>query len=208
MMSSPEFVVRRATLDDISQLIELWNVMRFPAGDLARRVTEFQVAADAHGRVIGAIGLQIAERQARIHSEGFTDFALAEELRPRLWDRLNSLANNHGLLRLWTQEDAPFWSRCGLQRPDDEALQKLPELWRAHKGSWLTLKLKDDLQTLASADQEFALFMAAEKLRTTRLLGRAKMLKVIATLMAVALLAAVIIAVVFLLRHNVRLRGR
>src|SRR5262252_4052134 len=111
-MTASDYRVRRATLEDIGKLTELWRSMRFPAEDLSKRVTEFQIAEEAEGKLLGAIGLQIAERQGRIHSEGFNDFALAEQLRPMLWDRLNSLATNHGLLRLWTKEDAPFWNRC------------------------------------------------------------------------------------------------
>src|SRR5215831_20838256 len=108
------FTVRRATLDDLEKLTELWKSMRFPVEDLSKRVTEFQVAENAEGKLLGAVGLQIAERQGRIHSEGFTDFSLAEQLRPMLWDRVNAVATNHGLLRLWTKEEAPFWNRCGL----------------------------------------------------------------------------------------------
>ena len=54
--------------------------MGFPVADLARRVTEFQVAEDAEGRLVGAAGLQVAERQGLIHSEVFEDFALADQL--------------------------------------------------------------------------------------------------------------------------------
>ena len=100
--------------------------MNFPAEDLARRVTEFQVAESADGQLLGGAGLQIAERQGLIHSEAFTDFALAEQVRPLLWDRLHAVAINRGLLRVWTREAAPFWHHCGLQPPDAAALEKLP----------------------------------------------------------------------------------
>ena len=63
-VSSSRYRVRRATLDDIRQLTALWQSMQFPTDDLAKRVTEFQVAEGADGAVLGAVGLQIAERQA------------------------------------------------------------------------------------------------------------------------------------------------
>src|SRR5689334_20536855 len=129
-MTSTNYRVRRATLDDVGQLTTLWQSMRFPADELARRITEFQVAEALDGKVLGAVGLQIAQRHGRIHSEAFTDFALADQLRPLFWDRLQGVATNHGLLRFWTQEEAPFWSHCGLIAPDAEALEKLPLLWR------------------------------------------------------------------------------
>src|SRR5580765_7664226 len=140
-MTASNYRVRRATLEDIGNLTELWKTMRFPAEDLGKRVTEFQVAENAEGKLLGAIGLQMAEKQGRIHSEGFTDFSLAEQLRPLLWERIQALATNHGLLRLWTKEDAPFWNRCGLVKADEDALSKLPAVWRNEPANWLTLKL-------------------------------------------------------------------
>lgn len=204
-MSSSNYRVRRATLEDVTVLMELWKSMKYPAEELARRITEFQVAEGADGKVLGAVGLQMAQRQGRIHSEAFGDFSVADHVRPLLWDRLNALAANHGLLRLWSQEQAPFWSHCGLVKADPEALEKLPEGWRGSPGSWLTLKLKEDIAEVISADKEFAMYMAAEKERTARAMQQAKMLKAIATLVALAVLALVMAGGFLLLRHNPRL---
>jgi N-acetylglutamate synthase-like GNAT family acetyltransferase len=201
-MTASDYRVRRATLEDIGNLTELWKCMRFPAEDLSRRVTEFQLAEASDGRLLGAIGLHIAERQGRIHSEGFTDFSLAEQLRPMLWDRVNSLATNHGLLRLWTKESAPFWSRCGLVKPDAETLAKLPAIWRSEPPDWLTLKLKDDVDTLLAVEKEFAFFMQTEKQRTQQTFQKAKVLKAIATLVAIVLLGLVFLGAFFILRRN------
>lgn len=167
--------------------------MHYPSGDLGRRVTEFQVAEDADGKVLGTLGLQIAERQGLIHSEAFADFALAEQLRPMLWDRVHSVATNHGLLRVWTQEQAPFWNHCGLARADAEALEKLPAAWRGPSSPWLTLKLRDDVETVLSLDKEFALFMQSEKQRTSEVFRQARTLKTVVTLLALALLIAVVV---------------
>ena len=62
-MNSSNYRVRRATLDDITQLTALWQTMRFPVEELGKRITEFQVAENAEGKLLGAVGLQIAERQ-------------------------------------------------------------------------------------------------------------------------------------------------
>jgi len=190
-VSSSNYRVRRATLDDIGQLTALWQAMQYPTDDLARRITEFQVAEGADGKVLGALGLQIVERQGRIHSEAFGDFALAEHLRPLLWDRVHAVATNHGLLRVWTQEQAPFWNHCGLLQADAEALQKLPAPWRGASSAWLTLKLREDVESVLSLDKEFALFMQSEKQRTDRLHHHARVLKAIATVLAFLLLIAV-----------------
>ncbi len=192
----------------MGQLTALWESMRYPTEDLARRVTEFQVAEDANGNLLGALGLQIAERQGLIHSEAFADFALADQLRPLLWDRVHAVATNHGLLRIWTQEKAPFWNHCGLLRADAEALEKLPLLWRGPSFPWLTLKLKDDVEGVISADKEFALFMQSEKQRTEQVFRQARWLKTVMTLLAFALLLAVAAWAVSLFMRNPQLLNR
>ena len=207
-MSASNFRVRRATLDDLSQLTALWKSMHFPVDDLGKRVTEFQVAEAADGKLVGAVGLQMAEKQGRIHSEGFTDFSLADQLRPLLWERVHAVATNHGLLRLWTQEQAPFWNHCGLAKADAESLAKLPLNWRGPASNWLTLKLRDDIETMTSLDKEFAMFMESEKQRTARAFQHARVLKMIATIIAVAILILVMAGAFYMLRRNPNLLRR
>ena len=55
--------VRRATLDDLPQLIELWQMEKLPVEVLDKRFTEFQVVADASGRIVGAVGMQLSDKQ-------------------------------------------------------------------------------------------------------------------------------------------------
>ena len=204
-MSSSGHRVRRATLDDIGQLSSLWRSMNFAVDDLAKRITEFQVVENESGQLLGAVGLQITERQGRIHSEGFADFATADALRARFWERVQAIATNHGLLRLWTQEHAPFWNYCGLVKAEPETLEKLPAAWRGLPAPWLTLKLRDDVQEVLSVDKEFALFMEAEKQRTAKAFQHARILKVIASLLALAVLVIVIAGALLLFRKNPQL---
>jgi N-acetylglutamate synthase-like GNAT family acetyltransferase len=201
-MNSLNFRVRRATLDDISHLAALWNSMKFQADALSKRVTEFQIAENPEGVLVGAVGLEIAQKQGRIHSEAFTDFALADQLRPMLWERVHAVATNHGLLRLWTQEHAPFWNHCGLSKPDPDALEKLPALWQGQKSDWLTLKLKEDVETLVSLDKEFAMFMDSEKQRTARAFQHAKILKLVATLLALGIFIIVLVGAFIIFKHG------
>ncbi len=176
--------IRRATLDDLPQLTTFWQSVQCSVPELTKRITEFQVIEGAEGKIIGMIGLQVAERQARLHSELYADSAQADQLRTLLWERIQSVARNHGLLRLWTREKAPFWRQCSLVPADSATLEKLPEVWKSEGPDWLTLKLKDDLQAVLSLDKEFALFMEAEKQRTSRAFQHARILKVAATLIA------------------------
>ena len=207
-MNPSNFRIRRATLDDLGQLSEMWRAMHFPQEDLSKRITEFQVAESPEGKIVGALGLQIAEKQGRIHSEAFSDFSLADHLRPMLWDRLHAVATNHGLVRLWTQENAPFWNHIGLAKPDAETLAKLPAAWKGLPGDWRTLKLRDDVETLVSLDKEFSMFMESEKARTQKAFQQARILKVVATLIVVAVLGLLLFGLFIVVRHNPRLIGR
>ena len=204
-MIPSNYRVRRATLEDLDQLTALWRTMHFDSDCLAKGITEFQVAETAEGRLLGAVGLQIAERQGRIHSEGFMDFALAEHLRPLLWERINSLAANHGLLRLWTQEQAPFWNRCGLVKADEDIGGKLPGAWRGSSSAWLTLKLREDLDALISLDKEFAMFRELQKQNTERTLQRARTLKTILSVVAFLLFGTVLAWAVYVFLKNPQL---
>lgn len=201
-MSSSAFQVRRATLDDLAQLTALWRTMHFDTGELARRATEFQVAVAADGQLAGAIGLRIEQKQGRIHSEAFHDFSHADQVRPLFWERLNALAHNHGLLRFWTLEEAPFWKQCGLLPAEEEALGKLPPSWRAGRSGWLTLKLREDVHEIIAADHDFALLIEAERQRAQRVRGHARALRVAAVLIALAVLALVAVGAVMILRHR------
>ncbi len=201
-MKSSEVIVRRATLDDVPALLELWKTMRFPGAELARKVTDFQVVVDARGGLIGTLAMEILGKQGRLHSESFVDFSWADAYRPLLWDRFMTLAANQGVTRVWTREQAAFYRQNDLVRPEADLLKTLPKEWLDGTGEWFTLKLRDDLDTIAKADHEFAMFMAAEKERTGRALQRAKAMKILATLIALALFALVFAGVVYLARRG------
>lgn len=201
-MTAGSFRVRRAVVDDRDALVVLWNAMRLPSGELEKRLTEFQVAVDANDQVIGAIGMRLAGRQGLIHSEAFADFSLADTLRTALWERLQSVATNHGLVRLWSTETAPFWTHSGLNPPGAEELAKLPADWTRLGPNWLTVKLREDLEEVINLDHQFAMFMEAEKQRSRQIMDQAKMLKLFATLLAVALFLAVIgVGLWMVMRH-------
>ena len=81
-MSSLKFQVRRATVDDLPRLKQLWALMHFPEAELERQLTDFQVVTDATSSVVGCAALQMNKRHARIHSEAFEDFSFADHARP------------------------------------------------------------------------------------------------------------------------------
>ncbi len=197
-MSLTGIHVRRATLDDVGKLTELWRTMQFPVDDLARRITEFQIAVGEDGNILGALGLHVSGKQGFIHSEGFADFGLSDDLRPALIDRLNAVAKSHGLMRIWTQETAPFYRHRGLERADRETLAILPQALRDQPGEWLTLKLRDEIDTLISAERHFELLMAVQKEKGQRAVSNSKAIKTAARTFAVIICLLMIGAMIYL----------
>jgi N-acetylglutamate synthase-like GNAT family acetyltransferase len=200
-MSSANFRVRRATLDDLDTLRPMWESMRFTTAELERRLTEFQVAEDSEAQVVGGVGFQISERHARVHSETYADFSVADEVRPLIWQRLQALSLNHGIVRLWTQESSPFWKQNGFASASAEALKKMPSNWKNETSGWLTLPLKDE-DSIVSGEKELALFMAAEKQRTARAFKHVRTLKTFATAVAILLALFVGVALFYIIRKN------
>ena len=196
-MMMPEFRVRRATVEDLPSLKALWESMRIASPDLEKRLTEFQVAEAADGRCIGAIGIQIIQRQGWIHSEAFADFSLADPVRALWWARIQSLAMNHGVVRLWTREHAPFWTHNGFRPANAVNLELLPPNWDRSATDWLVLQLKEEAAIQAlSADAEFAAYLTAEREKTAARARTAKRVGVVvAVLFALAAGGLIIYAV-------------
>lgn len=191
------FKVRRATVDDLPQLISLWQLEQLPWQEMERQVTEYQVAQDQEGRILGIIGFQMAAGQGRIHSEAFLQSELADLLREKLWERIQCLAQNHALVRLWTHETAPFWHGNGFHRPAAEQLQKLPSVFGDATAAWLMLPLRAESAPV-DLDKEFNLFKESERARTQEAFRQARALRTVAFILASLLFLGVVIGMTYL----------
>ncbi|HVR35822.1 MAG TPA: hypothetical protein VMS21_08225 [Methylomirabilota bacterium] len=199
----PEPRVRRATVDDLPALIELWKLCQLQPRELEKRVTDFQLVETAEDRIAGCIGLRLSGLHGSIHSECFQDFGDADRLRPLLWSRLKSVAQNHGLARLWTRETGVFWHQEGLRPATPTELERLPAELGERDDKWCTLQLRDeDAISAISLDKEFAVFREVERERTERIFQQARLFKLIATLVAALLLIFVIVGGYLLWRRG------
>jgi hypothetical protein len=207
-MTASTLRVRRATIEDLVMLRPLWDSMHLPVAELEPRLTEFQVVENADGKIIGGIGFQIGGDQGRLHSEGFTDFGLAEVARELLWKRIQTLATNHGILRLWMQESSPFWIRLGFKPPLPEDSKRLPANWKAEDTSWLTLQLKNEA-AINAVEKELAMFMSAQKQQSDRTLEQMRTLKKLATVLAIIFALCAFGAAIYLMMKRAEyLHGR
>jgi N-acetylglutamate synthase-like GNAT family acetyltransferase len=202
MTDSAQFSIRRATTDDRESLKSLWRSMLLPADELEKRLTEFQVAETADGRLLGAIGIQIVRQHARLHSESYLDFARTDEARQLFWNRMQTLASNHGVFRVWTQESSPFWSQLGFRSANAAKLAELPPEWQLAKGEWFMLQLKDEQAIVNALDKDFADFMSMERRHTERTYEQARTLRTIITVIGFTIGILCFILVGYMLIHR------
>ena len=197
----PQLLTRRANVDDLPALKSLWLAARFPADELENRLTEFQVV-EADGVFAGALGVQILRQHARLHSEDYADFSVADAARELFWERIRKLAANHGVFRVWTQETSPFWTRWGFQPANAEILARLPDEWKTLEGRWLTLELKNEDAINAALQKQLPVFLDAGKTQAAQAAGRARKLKLFITVAGFAIFfICAAIAAWLLLRH-------
>lgn len=197
-MTAEVLRVRRATLDDLDALRSLWDSMQRPVAELEPRLTEFQVVEDAEGKVAGIIGFQAGAGHGRLHNEGFADFEIAAAGREAFWKRIQTLATNHGILRLWMLEDTPFWRQIGFKPASAEELKKLPEGWKKDNASWFTLQLKDEA-AINAIEKEMAMLLNSQKRHNEEITQRVQTAKKMATLIATVLAFCIFAAAVYLM---------
>jgi N-acetylglutamate synthase-like GNAT family acetyltransferase len=194
---APAYQVRRATVDDLPQLKLLWAAERVGDGEFDKRFTEFQVAVDEDGSIAGAVGLRIYKLQGLIHSECFASRDNAVVLRPLLWQRILTVAKNHGIVRLWMMPTTSFYREQGMAEADDTIRAKLPEDFGHPKADWITLRLKEENQNVISLEKEFEIFAQAQRDSTQEVMKRAQVFKALAyTLLVLALGSLVLLFVI------------
>jgi N-acetylglutamate synthase-like GNAT family acetyltransferase len=206
-MQQPSYTIRRATLEDVPWLRSLWNEAQLPADNLEKQFIDFQVALNDSGELLGALGLKMVLRQGHLHSEAYSHPELEDVLRPMLWDRLTMLARNHGIVRFWTLEEAPFWRHyVGFKEPTPEELDRMPAGFGDVHAHWSTLKFADE--TIVSPqgltlEEHLEVFRQAQEADIQKIRQRAKQFKTLAIIVAVVLLGLVVLGGVLLLtRHG------
>ena len=183
-MTAATLRVRRATVEDLAMLRPMWEAMHLEIAPLEPRLTEFQVVENSEGHIVGGIGFQIGGSQGHLHNEAFTDFGVADAARELLCKRIQTLATNHGVFRLWMRDNAPFWARIGFRAATEEDLKRLPAAWNTEGTKWFTLQLKDEV-AIGAVEKELAMFMSAQKRQSERTMEQLRVLKTLALVVAI-----------------------
>ena len=184
------FQVRPATTEDLPQLRPLWEVENLPGDELEGRIAEFQVVVDEAGQIQAAIGLEEQEGQGKLHSESIVFLEHAEAMRMVFWPRIENLARNRGLTRLWTCLEAPFWKGVGFKKVTEDTLALWPAGFAEENANWLTMPLKSVETGPEAIDKQFAVLKAMSQAENERLMERAKWMKMIALVLLVVISAA------------------
>ena len=199
MIAAPLYTTRRATVEDLPQLIPLWRLEQLSAPSLEKRFTEFQVVSDDAGQVLAAIGFQVSGSDGWLHSESIARPENADQLRELLWNRLQVIIHNFALERLWTQLDFPFWRNKGFARTTTEQLSSLPNSLREHEGPWQLMTLRAaDAKTVI--DREFTQLKTLQQQESARLQHQVLWMKRIALSVTVVVFLLVVVWAVVLLK--------
>lgn len=191
-MTTPNLAARRATIEDLQKLMPLWQEGGQPAEELGKRFQEFQVVQTEGGEIAGALGLQIAGQEARLYNECIASTEDAGAVRAKLWERVQMISKNHGLLRLWTQLEAPLWSQNGFRPPSAEVAGKLPAAFAGDPRPWNVLQLREDVAASPTIEKEFAMFKEMQQEERERLFRQARKMKVIAGIIVVVVAILVV----------------
>jgi N-acetylglutamate synthase-like GNAT family acetyltransferase len=206
-MAVCNYQVRRATVDDLAALRQLWQHAKLSVSDLEPRWREFQVVETVAGEVLGAIGLHVCEQQGRLYDEAFKDPELAPQLRLRLWERVSSLAHIENLHRLWiAQGSGPFWLEKDFEPPDRAALECLPKTFAIDApAGWLTTKLRDPAPATRAMEQELALYRVYQQQEAQKVEGQARLLRILAAILTLAVVILVACAG-YVIWHHFKMR--
>lgn len=203
-MDEAVYLARRATVEDLPVLREMWAGERLDVEALEKRITEFQVAYDAEGKIVAALGMLRVGDHGLLHSETIADFSVADRLRTLLWERLKTVAKNYAMARVWTREASMFWKALGFDRVEGEVLEQLPADFGSADEEWHSILLRKDpfAQGGALAKQQELMFREALKAETEKTMRQAKMVKLLALLVSVVLFAIICIGGFYLIRYQ------
>lgn len=156
METAPSNTARRANLEDLPSLLQLWEASGLPGTQLEKFLTEFQVVTGPDGRVQAAIGLQVDGDDALVHSEAVAEGVDADSCRLALWTRMQIVLRNQGALRAWTLEDAEYWQTVFRPALANE-VGALRASFADPTASWRVLPLLDEARVTRMVNEQVLL---------------------------------------------------
>ena len=122
-MNRSDIEVQRANADDLSRLSSLWEKGHLDTVDLSKRFIEFQILLGPDDSIIACFGFRVAANQAFLHSVCIDDEENTDLIQILIWERLESLLNNHGIHALWSTPVNDIWEPKKLSKPPLKTLK-------------------------------------------------------------------------------------
>ncbi len=182
-MESPALTARRATVEDIPALQGLWQAAGLPWEELEKFITEFQLVEDSEGNAAGAVGLLVEGTEALLHTEALRADVEADEARASLWRRIQIVARNLGVHRVWTQEDDPFWTASGFAAPSTHDLAAVRATFLGDGSGWRFVLLVDPSKANAVVQEQMALWQAEREREAEEFQRKVKTFRAVAFLL-------------------------
>lgn len=183
---------RRAAVEDLAALQALWLEAGMPWEQLGSFLNEFQVTTDDDGLITGAIGLLIEGDQALLHSEVVRAGTDADLSRSALWRRIQIVARNQGVQRIWTQEDADYWKTSGFTPVPPPLADRAQVSFVKSADSWLACDLMDPERAKTMIQEQLALLEAERMQEAAAFQQRVRTFRAFAILLAFGVLAGCI----------------
>ena len=204
----PALSARRATVEDLAALRVLWQAAGLPWDQLDRFVTEFQVVPASDDSMLGAVGFLVEGADALLHSESVAPGEQADEVRSALWRRVQIMGRNQGVHRIWTQEDAGYWSTCGFKVATAEPLGACKATFLDRAASWQVFEFPAPETVKARLDEQMAIWQATRAQEAEAMQERIRNFRNIAVLVATLVIGVMIIMLSVIMRQHPELMQR
>lgn len=194
-MQSDKLITRRATVDDLPQLMQLWSAAFYPADILEKRLTEFHLVEDAESkRILAAIAIHPEDNAVMLHSEVFGDLTNQDLYRDMLWPRFQALARNLGVSRIWTQESAPFWKKVGFASVTKDILSSRPNFPDSEEHlPWLSIQIFNEKKIKEAMGDKFEQLIRQQQDETEAFTRQLRVLRNVIIVLGVAMIGFMLI---------------
>jgi hypothetical protein len=126
---------------------------------------------------------------------------LADEARDLLWKRIQMMARNHSLDRIWTRLNAPFWRNLGFRLATADEAEAIPEAFGEPAGIHL-LPLRQGDASADAIEKQFAMLRALNERESEQLQRRVGVIKKLAIALTIMVSLLVVAFAVVALKYG------
>lgn len=199
--SLSQYRFRRANIDDVERLRDLWLRHGYDSEGLESRITEFQVALDESDTIVASIGIRNQQRQALFHHECW-GAEMTHQVRRDLAAHAIQVAERFQVWRIWTTMEDVLWSEMGFDPVKPDALEDLPQGFGDWRSGWKAYKLRSDIASDENLARQFELLKIQNQEDNHKIKQTARVVGVVGYIIIFGIVCAIISGVVLYFRHS------